>query len=241
VTLKQTILKGHKIKIHYTIQNIMTKILPLLTLLFISIYLNAQQVTEHRVEPKGIYSNIDVSKSNLALQTLVEGNIEEQNKIATELLNNPNAYNPTALYALSAFLFRNNRKEEACFWFYVAQLRARFDANLCLDNSAKSGVAVLNQTFGPQINEYIFKDIEQLKNIVKKVVEFVKSNEEKYDHRWLALHGMNAMMAGLDEDDVKSKKNPKIIEPETKWAEIKEKTITDYYNGFLDAMKNLNK
>lgn len=219
----------------------MTKIATLLIILFTYNSLKAQLINEHQVEPKGIYATIDVKKSNSALQILIDGNIEEQSNTATEILNNPHIYNPTALYALSAFLFKTDKKEDACFWFYVAQLRARFDANLCLDNSAKSGVAVLNQTFGPQINKYIFQDIEQLKNIVKKVVEYVKNNEEKYDHRWLALHGMDAIMSGLDEEDVKSRKTAKIIEPESKWAKIKEKTITNYYEDFHEAMKSMKK
>lgn len=196
------------------------------------------QVVNHEVEPQGIFKTIDVARHNKAISTLKDGNEQEKQQTVNTILKDPNYYNPPVIYALSRELFNEGKKDEAAYWFYVAQLRARYDANLCMDNSAKQGVSVLNSEYGPAINTYAMQDIDKLENIVKKVVEFVKTNTENYDHRWINLHGMWAMMSGLDE---KNQENKELSQPKAKWPEIKKKTIDDYYNGFVEAMKSQKK
>lgn len=64
---------------------------------------------------------------------------------------------------------------------------------------------------------------------VNKVVDFVRTNEENYDHRWINLHGMDA---------VQNRKVKEISQPKSKWPEIKTKTIEDYYKGFIEYVKS---
>jgi hypothetical protein len=194
----------------------------------------SSQVTKYEVQPSEAHDDIDIARHNKALLSLTKGSEQEKKETATTILKNPNYYNPIVIYALSSVLFEQGLKDEAMYWFYVAQLRARYDANLCLDASARQAVTILNQEFGPEINKYAFKDLNKLKNTVKKVVDFVRSNKEDYDHRWISLHGMGAVISGL-EGDADEKKA--LIQPMTKWPEIKRKTLDDYYAGFLDAVK----
>jgi hypothetical protein len=184
------------------------------------------------VKPKGIYAEIEVARSNKAIENLSDENKTLQQQTVDSILSSPNIYNPPVLYALSRVLYNQNKKDEAAFWFYVAQLRARYDANLCLDNSAKDAVSILNNEYGPDINKYAFQNTDSLEKTVIKVVDYVKNNDENYDHRWVNLHGMDAFL------DTKSKK---ISEPKGKWAAIKKKTIDDYYNGFIEYVKNKKK
>jgi len=130
---------------------------------------------------------------------------------------------------LSNELFRDNQKDQAAFWFYVAQLRARYDANLCLDKSARQAVSVLNNQFGPQINQYAFANLDSLQATVEKVISFVKDNQEAYDHRWINLHGMDAII---------EPKNKNLSAPATQWDEIKSKTQEDYSQGFEEFLKS---
>ena len=216
----------------------MSQNLILTTLVLFSNILFAQQVTNHEVKPIGIYAEIDIQKSNNALKTLLTEESNERSKVLDEVIKNPNDYNPTVLYALSDVLFNSEKKDLACFWFYVAQLRARYDANLCMDESAKSGVSLLNERFGPNINKYAFTDIKKLEETINKVVEFVRTNEENYDHRWLNLHGMDAMIASLDEEGEKKEKQKELSQPKKRWKKIKEKTIKDYFEGFQEYLKS---
>ena len=147
------------------------------------------QTETHIIETTGVFSEIEVTKHNEAIKSL-QGKDKNQKKQAVEtIVNNPNDFNPPVLYSLSRELFLQGDKDNAIFWFYVAQLRARYDANLCMDNSAKQAVSVLNNEYGPDINKYAFQDIDKLEKTVNKVVDFVRSNNENYDHRWINLHG----------------------------------------------------
>jgi hypothetical protein len=195
------------------------------------------QVTTHTLVPGGTYKTIDVARHKEAFTTLNNGTPQQKEQTAATVLKNPNYYNPAVIYALSRELFRQDKKDEAAYWFYVGQLRARYDANLCKDVSARQGVAVLNNEYGPEINQYAMKDLDKLTVTVKKVIEFVRNNNEDYDHRWISLHGMGAVMSGFGEKEGTGD----VIEPESKWPAIKKKTIDDYWQGFLEASKTLKK
>lgn len=189
------------------------------------------------IKTKGVYKEIDVDRHNKAIKTLTGKNKKSKQTTIDSILSKPNHYNPPVLYALSRELFNQDKKAIATFWFYTAQLRARYDANLCLDNSAKQAVSILNQEYGPDINKYAFQNIDSLEKTVTKVVDYVRENEEGYDHRWISLHGMGAVMAGMDNKS----NNKEIIQPRDKWPEIKKKTVDDYYNGFIEYVKKQKK
>jgi hypothetical protein len=149
---------------------------------------------------------------------------------AERVIKNPNKYLPLNLYEAADELFVAGRKDEAMFWYYTGQLRARYDANRTNDITAGSGVTLLNNRYGSSINKYAFTDIEKLKITIKKVVEFVENNEEKYNPSWLYYHGMAAF---IDSDAERMK-------PRSEWPEIKKQTIKDYQTGFIEALKQNN-
>lgn len=189
------------------------------------------------IKPKGVFKEIDVARQNETIEILNGKDKKLKQQAVDSILKNPNFYNPPVIYALSRELFNQDNKDDAMYWFYVAQLRARYDANLCMDNSAKQAVSILNGEYGPEINNYAFQDIDKLEKTVTKVVDFVKKNEENYDHRWINLHGMDAVLAGMDDNAEKKE----LSQPKEKWVEIKKKTIDDYYNGFIEYVKKRKK
>jgi hypothetical protein len=90
-----------------------------------------------------------------------------------------------------------------------------------MDNLAKQWVSILNNAYGPELNEYAFKDLEKLEKTVTSVTDIVRSNEENYDHRWLNLHGIWAVLPGLDEQF----ETKELSQPKDKWIEIKKKIL----------------
>lgn len=116
----------------------------------------------------------DIEKSNKMLELLSSKNKKKKQAAIDSILANPNLYNPTVTYALSNLLLEQDKKNDAMFWFYLSQVRARVDANICKDNSAKQAVSILNMTFGPAINKIAFLNLDTLKVIVDKVVAFSK-------------------------------------------------------------------
>lgn len=181
-------------------------------------------------------TKIDVSSSVNAFESLSSADIKIQENAIATVKRNPQLYNPTVFYKLSEILFAKGEKDDAMFWFYAGQLRARYDANRCADETARTAVSVLNENYGPQINQYAFQDFDKFEKIMIKVIEFDKNTKHLYDQRWINLHGMGAIM-----DEMSENKGPKRTQslPQEEWPAIAEKTRTEYFNGFQEAMKEL--
>lgn len=178
------------------------------------------------VKSKGEFADIQVKDQNLAAKLLLSGDVPTIKRVISQ----PNDFNPVVLYCLSSALLDAGEREQAAFWFYLGQLRGRSDANKSLDESAKQGMAVLNQRFGGPINQYAMKDIAKLKTTIDKVIQFDADNSRNYDPRWIALHGLDAFAA-----------HGKVaFEPKTKWQDIDDKTRAEYYEGFKQAVVRLN-
>jgi hypothetical protein len=207
--------------------------------LFISLFelgsVKAQEVNEKDVEPYGVYKTINLSEDNRRVSLLAEAPSPQQTKLVDSVLKSPNKYIPPVLFALSNALLLRNENDKGTFWFYAAQLRARYDVNRCSDKTATA--AAYNQTFGLEINLYAFDHIDKLKKIIKEVIEFVKTNDELYDQRWINLSGMDAMNASLNKED--NKKNLSVDKRE--WPKIKAETIKSYGDDFYEAMASLEK
>lgn len=195
------------------------------------------QIENKEIKAKGVFSEILVDKHNKAIKTLQSKDKKQKKQVIETIIQNPNDYNPPVLYVLSRVLFLQGDKDKATFWFYVAQLRARYDANLCMDNTAKQEVSILNNKYGSDINKFAFLDINKLEKTVNKVVNFVRTNNEKYDHRWINLHGMWAVKAGFSNEP----ETRELSKPKEEWEAIKKKTIDDYYNGFIKYVKSQKK
>ena len=182
------------------------------SILFVNFFILANfcfSQEEGQPELKGEYTEINIERDNRFIELL---SIDSTKKSAVDsILIDPESFNPSVLYVLSNVLFSQGKKDEAMFWFYTGQLRARNDANLCLDKTAGQAVSFLNNTFGLEINKYAFQDIEKLKTTVQKVVEYVRDHNETYDHRWISLHGMQVFLADSEEE------SKPIIEPEKNW------------------------
>lgn len=213
----------------------MKKTIVILLIILPAFIIKAQNVTNHTVEPKGVYREIDTKNDTKLMSLLLGPKNSGQSKLVGSIIQTPNTYDPPVLYALSKALFTSGKYNDAIFWFYLAQLRARYDANRCADKTASA--AQYNQTFGPDINQYAFAHLDDLEKIIPKVIAFERSNEEKYDQRWINLTGMDAMNSGL----TNKAENKALSKPKSEWPAIKKKTIDDYESGFKEAMISMKK
>lgn len=182
--------------------------------------------TRVAVNPKGEFASIEVEPSNREMKLLSKRDPASIERVT----KNPGGYNPAVLYALSDALFRSGRKDDAAYWYYLGQLRARSDANKALDFSARQAVGVLNQRYGSQINRYTFKDTARLRLTVSKVILSDQSIPRDYDARWIALHGMDA----FDSDKVD-------FAPRNQWKTINDTTRRQYEKDFNSAMRYIQK
>jgi|JI10StandDraft_1071094.scaffolds.fasta_scaffold269079_2 hypothetical protein len=187
-----------------------------------------------QVKPKGEFAKISTELDTKIIPKLTSQDAKIRDVAISDVLSKPNKYAPPTLYLLSRVLFAAGRKSEAVRWFYTGQLRARYDANRCADQTARQAVAVLNREFGPEINKYAFTDKKLLKEAVFAALAFVTDNSEDYDHRWINLHGMAAFTT-----EAGTVQSTPLSLPKAEWAKIKAKTIADYKEGFEDAYKQI--
>ncbi len=195
------------------------------------------QTQINAIPPVGIFKEIDVARHNRAIDLLSQGSKKERKLMLDSVLENPDFYNPPVLYAVSHELYQLKRMDEAAYYFYLAQLKARIDANICADKTATQKVSILNSEYGPDINQFAMADLVMLEKTITEVIAHVKSHADNYDRRWLNLHGMWAVQASLDNNfEIKE-----LSQPAKDWADIKTKTINDYYSGFQNMLKSKEK
>jgi len=176
------------------------------------------------IEPTGPYALIDTQASIAALNA-----IEKRQKATIEQIRqNPGSYQPPVLYALADYLFRTGEKDEAMFFFYLGQLRARSDANKSLDPSAAAGVDQLNEAVGPPINTYAFQDIPRLRAVVERVVADDAKLPRDYDPRWIALHGADAYIGA-----------PLRFQPADEWDATNTQTRRNYLRDFRELVADM--
>lgn len=182
------------------------------------------QRQQTNLKMKGVYAEIDTSNAREAIRLLIDKNDKIVSNTILSIKGNSQNFAPPVMYELSRTLFSLNKKDEAAFWFYAGQLRARFDANRCSDISARQAVSVLDQEYGTPINQYTFQDIGKLESIIHGVVEWDRLTPYKYDHRWINLHGLDATLSAMGEPS----NNTSLSLPSEQWEEIAENTRKKY-------------
>jgi hypothetical protein len=178
------------------------------------------------VRPAGEYATIDVAGQNAALAAL---HGPDPARAVEAVLAAPQRCSPPVLAAAAAALFGAGRRDEAVFWFYAAQLRARFDANRAADPTAGSAVAALTRHYGPPVNRHAFADPAGLRAVVERVVEWDRATPHDYDHRWINLHGMGAFTGATT-----------LSRPAAQWPAIAEGTREEYLRGLEEALRAMS-
>ncbi|MDP3430363.1 MAG: hypothetical protein Q8R89_08540 [Desulfomicrobium sp.] len=181
---------------------------------------------------KGVYAEIDTIKARETIRLLSDNNEKNVSNTILSIKENPENYAPPVLYELSRTLFSLDKKDEAAFWYYAGQLRARFDANRCSDISARQAVAVLNQEYGTPINQYTFQDLNKLESLIHRVVEWDRSTPHNYDHRWINLHGLEATLSAMGEES----NNKPLSLPAEQWEAIAENTRKKHLENFEEVL-----
>lgn len=119
--------------------------------------------------------SVNVGEYSKALETR---SLRSLRKTAAIIRENIDQVNVPALYVLAIRLYDMGAKDEAVYWFYTAQLRARlFTGALTLTGGmGEAGFELkhaLNAFFelaGPYINGYAYCDIDRLIATVEKVL-----------------------------------------------------------------------
>jgi len=111
-----------------------------------------------------------------------EGSIWKQSPM--ELLKDIEGKHPVTYYALASHHYKDGKKDEAVFWYYVGQIRYRFHLSAKEDILKPSGdpaiFSSLSHTLGTPINEYGFGDLDAMLKTIDRAIKWDKEHENKY-------------------------------------------------------------
>ena len=89
---------------------------------------------------------------------------------------------PLRLFPAALALFLHDRKDEAVFWFYAAQLRTRYQLVFERDDRGQL-LAVMMTTTGTLINSYAFQNVANLSRIMDRVLEWDRNTWNPFRER----------------------------------------------------------
>lgn len=190
--------------------------------------LDANQDTE--ISSYGHYQGEFASLGTAQTEIIVSAIKSEKTETVNTVLSHPNDFTPPALYALADYLMLKHESFAAMFWYYTAQLRARSDANKSLDPTVRDGLTKLNGFYGKDIGKYASTHISDLKQVMKRVIEYDEIAERNYDARWVAVLGKDA----LSQDRI-------AFSDPSEYEVINAKTRIGFYKGFLNVLKKTEK
>lgn len=190
------------------------------------------------VAPKGEYATIDTRLAVETIRQLQNIRGHENDELIATIEKNSGDYAPPVLFVLARLLYKQGESEDAYFWFNAARLRGNFDAARCADESAKSAIAVLVAQIPVDLRREEFNDLDKLKDIIHRVVQWDETTPYHYDHRWINLHGMGAITAGTNNANGTS---PAMSVPEDQWPELAKKMRDDYLDSLDKAIEIVSK
>jgi hypothetical protein len=102
---------------------------------------------------------------------------------ALEVARDPSSLRePLSLMPVAQVLFANGEKEEALFWFYAAQLRARYE--LVFENGDRGQLLqTMLMSVGQGINNYGFSDVTRMQRTIERVLAWDKATANPFRER----------------------------------------------------------
>lgn len=110
---------------------------------------------------------------------------------------------PAYYYLLASRLLKEERNDEAVFWYYVGQLRWRYYALGHKDKVSGSEesalMGALNQSIGTVVNRYAFGDLEQLRQTIDQAIAWDESNPNEFCPKDSVAEARAEVLEGLRE------------------------------------------
>jgi|SoiMethySBSTD1v2_1073268.scaffolds.fasta_scaffold182295_2 hypothetical protein len=101
---------------------------------------------------------------------------------------------PSELHSVADILFAQGRKDEAVFWFWVAQLRGRYQSGI--PRSDLFGFpALLNRASQQPINNYALQDTRKFDLILTRVLEWDRNTPNPFREKYSTADGLTRVEA----------------------------------------------
>ncbi|CAF1040301.1 unnamed protein product [Didymodactylos carnosus] len=181
---------------------------------------------------------VDMELFNETIAMLSTGSSDEKQKHIEKIVTSPGDYIPRVFYYLSNILYKQEKKEQAYFWYYFGQMRAKYDSMRCVDVLASRAHDLLNMQFEPLIIQDMFSDLDVIEQILEKVIELNDSTPYNYDYHWINVYGLDSICSRLFDDHDDNRKKPSLSVPKEEWNEIRE-SVREFYLSELQEIRKM--
>lgn len=179
-----------------------------------------------KVPSRGAYATIDTAGMKHALAVFSGSDEKAKDALLERIKARPGDFASPVFFLVAQRLAALRDPEGASFWFWFGMLRASYDAARCADATARSGVYVLANSTKPEIRRHFTQmPAESLVRFSQKVLQLDADTPYNYDHRWICLHGMEALTEGTKD----------LCLPEAQWPGIREANRKGFLEGFGEA------
>jgi hypothetical protein len=177
------------------------------------------------------------------VNVLQEGTKAEKEAATTRILDAPERFIPPVFYVLAQELFRQGRKEDALFWLNAGRLRAGYDVYRCADSSVAEALMVMYMDLPPDLRAAQLEDVERLKQILARVLDWDATTPYAYDHRWINLHGLGSYTNSFSQlrGMFGNVELESLSVPEDQWPELRGKAREDFRAGLEEAIAELQR
>src|SRR5215831_18989718 len=151
----------------------------------------------------------------------------ENPTLIPQLMAAANRLPPQYLYELSRRLWETD-KHAAMEWFVVGKARALYDAQRCVDTTARQGIQILPM-IAPDVMKGIEADRKAYGDAGLRALARPDIFLDTESPVWICSHGMGAVMSGIQN---KPMKESDWLRPPAEWEGIKNelrKELTQYF------------
>ena len=114
---------------------------------------------------------------------------KEKKELLNYVMNNPEKVLPITYMALADYIYENDNKKEALFWYYVGSLRSYEDLNVCTEKSAWAQVGYYPM-LAPKTAEYSGTLSDDERNqLTEKALKWDEAHPDRVNPKWACYHG----------------------------------------------------
>lgn len=158
----------------------------------------------------------------------------ENDELVAKVESHSGDYAPPVLFTLSGVLLKQNKIDDALFWYNAAYLRTTFDLARCADITARPAIMQrIDQVSGP-IRQLLQADLDKFQRTSLRAYIWDERTPHHYDYRWVNLAGQNAIASARGDKDVL---NLPMSVPEEQWGPLAKRVRLEYMAGVAHAIK----
>jgi hypothetical protein len=162
---------------------------------------------------------------NQEFQRIANQPMTDNQRVIPQLKENIQTLPTPYLFELARRLAHEN-DIDAIKWFWVARIRARYDAARCADKSAAQGASYW-PSYAIKAFEMAKRDMQAAGKIGFEAIELEKAFPADSLPEWICRHGMQAMLSAIQKRPMAD-----MYVPRSEWPALHEKVIAGARESF---------